>query len=370
MSGMLGKPTFLAITIISFVTSVILLSPLIATKSLGLFSFNINGEFTGWIKQCIRTKLVNSNNNNDNNSSVTGAITNPIFALDNARAYCTQLAQAYINNNHLTTQNQPSSSLATVPPTAYQYQNPSSYGYQQQPQATNNAVGPTPQYPYQSPNQYPYQQQPYPYTNQQQQQSPTTNNVAPYQNLYPYQQPQQLPQSQSYSLGAGNNPSQYPYRQQLPQQQNQSSALATNSSQQQSSQSLMSTSQPSQSNLIIVTHVNSTGGSNNDVNGADNCTQVVENMYTNPDGYTYVFHYMKGSQSGVTLTLQPGGFSVFELNNNIKTGNPPLDQSTYQIAYSGDCRTVKSNTGGTTYGYGTINPGETKTCTVTLSVHK
>ncbi len=42
-----------------------------------------------------------------------------------------------------------------------------------------------------------------------------------------------------------------------------------------------------------------------------------------------------------------------------------LSQSMYDITYSGDCRTVKSNIGGATYSYGTINLGETKTCTVT-----
>jgi hypothetical protein len=79
---------------------------------------------------------------------------------------------------------------------------------------------------------------------------------------------------------------------------------------------------------------------------------------------------MKGSQIGVTLSLQPGAFSIYELNKNIKSSNPTLNQSTYDVTYSGDCRTVKSNTGSTTYGYGTINKGETKTCTVTLSLHK
>ncbi|PWU80440.1 MAG: hypothetical protein DLM72_12275 [Candidatus Nitrosopolaris wilkensis] len=79
---------------------------------------------------------------------------------------------------------------------------------------------------------------------------------------------------------------------------------------------------------------------------------------------------MKGSQTGVTISLQPGGFAVYELNNNGKTNNALLNQSTYDIGYSGDCRAVKSNTGGTTYGHGTINVGETKTCTVTLSFHK
>jgi hypothetical protein len=350
--------------------SVTLLSSIITTAlglPTGFLSSNINGAFTGGINQCIQAQLANANHNNNNNS-VAAAKTNPIFAFDNARAYCTQLAQGYISNNQLTTQNQFSSSpsLRIYPP-SYPYQNPSSYGYQQpQSQATNIPVTPTP-----TPTPlYPYQQQPSPYTNQQPQQpsSSTTNNGAsasgtsqyPYQSLYPYQQPQ----NQSSYLRAGNNPTQSPY-QQLPQQQNQSSALATNPTQQQSSQLFTTTAQPSQSNLIIVTHVNSTAGSN-----TDNFTQIVENLYTNPDGYAYVFHYMKGSQTGVTLSLQPGSFAVYELNNNIKTNNLPLSKSTYDITYSGDCRSVKSGAGGTTYGYGTINLGETKTCNVTLLFHK
>jgi hypothetical protein len=89
----------------------------------------------------------------------------------------------------------------------------------------------------------------------------------------------------------------------------------------------------------------------------------VENLYTNPDGYTYVFHYMKGSQTGVTLSLQPGRFAVYE--SSISQSHPM-----YDIKYSGDCTSVKSGAGGTTYGYGTINLGETRTCTVTLSLHK
>jgi len=120
----------------------------------------------------------------------------------------------------------------------------------------------------------------------------------------------------------------------------------------------------------------STGGSNNNNNTNPppaNFTQVVENAFTNPDGYTYIYHYMRGSETGVSVSLQPGNFDVYELsNNNIKTNNPTagLSQSTYDITYSGDCKTIKSNTGGTTYGYGTINLGETKTCIVTLSPHK
>jgi hypothetical protein len=79
---------------------------------------------------------------------------------------------------------------------------------------------------------------------------------------------------------------------------------------------------------------------------------------------------MKGSQIGVTLSLLPGAFSIYELSKNIKSSNPTLNQSAYDVTYSGDCVTVKSNTGSDTYGYGTINMGEAKTCTVTLSLHK
>jgi hypothetical protein len=137
---------------------------------------------------------------------------------------------------------------------------------------------------------------------------------------------------------------------------------------------------------VVVTHVNGTIGvsNNNYSNNANtagsvvgsNLAQIVENAYANPDGYTYVYHYMKGSEAGVNVGLQPGTFGVFVLSNNnnnaIKTSNhlASLSQSSYNISYSGDCRTFKSNTGGIAYGYGTINPGETKTCTVTLSPHK
>ena len=187
-------------------------------------------------------------------------------------------------------------------------------------------------------------------------------------------QSQQPTQSQSSTIPSVTNPSQYQLQQ--PQQQNQSSSSLTSAAQypyqsQQQPQSSQSfaTGQPSVSTLIIVTHVNNTG-SRIDANAADNFTQIVENTFTNPDGYANVYHYMKGSQIGVTLSLQPGGFSVYELNKNLKSSNPPLNQSTYNIAYSGDCMTAKSNTGSNTYGYGTINLGETKTCTVTLSLHK
>ena len=203
---------------------------------------------------------------------------------------------------------------------------------------------------YKTPYQYPYQQ-PYPSTNQQQ--SPATNNAAvPPTSQYPYPY-QQQPQQQNQSIVT--NPAQYPYQQQP-----------------QSSQSFTA-GQPSVSTLIIVTHVNSTGGSNNNNTNQPpaNFTQVVENAFTNPDGYTYIYHYMRGSETGVSISLQPGSFDVYELsnnNNNVKTNNPTagLIQSSHSITYSGDCRTVKSNVGGgTSYGHGILNPGETKTCTVT-----
>ncbi len=322
-----------------------------------LLSSNFNGGFTGWVNQCVQAKLANNNNNN---SSVPRVIANPTFAFANARASCTRLLQGYINsNNQLTTiQNQPTSSTSATYPN--QYQNPSSYPYLPQQQQSQAANTPTPQYPYQSPYQYPYQQ-PYPSTNQQQQQqTPTTNTGAAQtpQYPYPYQQPQQ---QQNQSSSSVSNPAQYPYQQQQQPQQ-----------QPQSSQSYPA-GQPSVSTLIIVTHVNSTGGSKNNTNPPPaNFTQVVENAFTNPDGYTYIYHYMKGSEAGVTVGLQPGTFGVFELknNNNIKANAASSSQSTYDVGYSGDCRSVKSITGGATYGNGTINPGETKTCTVTLSSHK
>jgi hypothetical protein len=364
MSLIAHKPIFLVaastIFLLSAIVSVILSWP---SSALGVTSDNSlfpnSPLFTSWINQCVQARIANNNNNN-NNLSAASSIVNPTFALAYARAYCTQLLQSYINSNNqqsTTTQNQPS--LTTSPPSySSQSQYPSSYPYQQQLQQPSQPSNtPTQQDPYQSPYQYPYQQQPYPSTNQQplqpQQQSQTTNSAPtipqyPYQNSYPYQ----LLQNQSYGL-------------------------ATNPTQPQSSQSFPTTVQPSESKLTIITKVNGTGGSNNNKIAAapdpSNSIQIVENAYANPDGYTYVYHYMKGSEAGVTVGLQPGTFGVFELknnNDNIKANAATSSQSTYDVSYSGDCRTVKSNTGGAAYGYGTINPGETKTCIVTLSLHK
>jgi hypothetical protein len=260
------------------------------------------------------------------------------------------------------------SSSSSLSQNQYPYQYPYSYGYQSQP---SSSLPVTPQGSSQSQLQS-QNQIPYPYQQSQQTQQPQQQPLQTSPQPPSTVQPQQ---SQSSTLPSVTNPSQYQLQQ--PQQQNQSSSSLTNTAQYpyQSQQQLQSsqsftTGQTSVSTLIIVTHVNSTGRSSNEANAADNFTQIVENTYTNPDGYANVYHYMKGSQIGVTLSLQPGAFSIYELNKNIKSSNPPLNQSTYDVTYSGDCRTVKSNTVGTTYGYGTINLGEAKTCTVTLSLHK
>jgi hypothetical protein len=260
-----------------------------------------------------------------------------------------------------------SPSTSSLSQNQYPYQYPYGYGYQNQPSSSPVTPQGSSQLQSLSQNQYPYPHQQSQQVQQQPQQQSIQTSAQPPSTA-------QSQQSQSATVPSVTNPGQYQLQQ--PQQQNQSSSSLTNApqypyqSQQPQSSQLFTTGQPSVSTLIIVTHVNSTGGSSNDANTINNFTQIVENTFTNSDGYANVYHYMKGSQIGVTLSLQPGGFSVYELNKNIKSSNPPLNQSTYDVTYSGDCRTVKSNTGSTTYGYGTINLGEAKTCTVTLSLHK
>ncbi|PWU80441.1 MAG: hypothetical protein DLM72_12280 [Candidatus Nitrosopolaris wilkensis] len=125
MSSTIGNPSFRIVLSIIFVIPVILLSCLITTTALGLsnrlLSSNING---GSINQCVQAYLANANLKSSNNSTVT---TNPPFLFAYARSYCTQLAQANINNNQQTTQNQFSSPLLRTP---YPYQIPGSYAYQ------------------------------------------------------------------------------------------------------------------------------------------------------------------------------------------------------------------------------------------------
>lgn len=121
--------------------------------------------------------------------------------------------------------------------------------------------------------------------------------------------------------------------------------------------------------MIVVTRVNSTVGS---VVNPANLSQVVTNAYNNPDGYTYSYHFLRGSQVGVTLNLQPGAFAVYEPTNSSTTNNILLSSHSYNTTYSGDCVNVKStitSAGGSSsvYGFGTIKPGENKTCIVTNS---
>jgi hypothetical protein len=320
-----------------------------------------------WIDQCINIKLArgnnNSYNNNNNNSSLPTLAFSPSFTIVNARAYCTHLLEASIINNHQITQNQPSFSLTNVPPGT---------PYQQQFQATNT---PTPQYPYQSPYQQPFLN-----SNQGQEQPSTNANAAPplalpqgpYQNSYPYQLHEQQ-QNQTLSFPQVTDPNQDQYQLQS-QSQNGSSAFSTDTYSQLSSQSITTAVQPSQSNLIIVTHVNNTARNYNitkAATNANNFTQVVENAYPIHDGYTFVYHFMRGSQAGITLNLQPGNFGVFELSKPRTADNsiPGRSQSP-TTSYSGDCITVKSNAFAGVYGYGIINPGETKTCTVIVQSHK
>jgi hypothetical protein len=142
---------------------------------------------------------------------------------------------------------------------------------------------------------------------------------------------------------------------------------------------------PQTSSLTVITRLNDTGGesmspplmpntANND-NITASLPQVVTNAYANPDGYTVVYHFFRGSQSGVVLNLQPGIYSVSDqssnnTNNSInsKTSSllPPLLPLSLSFThiYSGDCNNVRS-IAGDIVGYGQINLGESKTCIIT-----
>jgi hypothetical protein len=108
-----------------------------------------------------------------------------------------------------------------------------------------------------------------------------------------------------------------------------------------------------------------------------NITEIVQNVYTTPDGYTSVYHYAKGSPAGVTFNLRPGSFSVSEMNSNKGTGigsTSHITNPSYAVSFTGDCHTnnanVKSqpaltNTPKSIYGIGTLKLGETKSCVIT-----
>jgi hypothetical protein len=60
---------------------------------------------------------------------------------------------------------------------------------------------------------------------------------------------------------------------------------------------------------------------------------------------------------------------VYALSDN-KTNSLFMNQS-YDTTYSGDCNTIKStNSSGSVYGYGKINPGEDRTRMVSKLFHK
>ena len=238
------------------------------------------------------------------------------------------------------------------------------------------------QYPYYQ-NPYPYQTSPsYPSTSQypyyqNPQQSPA-GNPAPSQ--YPQQQPQnspsssaqqqyQNPPSRTTNMTASNStntttvlrPTQYPPNQQQPQLPS------------------FATTNPTMSTLMIITRVNNSkavmgiGNANQSivVAAASSFSQVITNAFAISDGYTLVYHYIRGSQTGVIVNLMPGIFTVTDQSNNNRTTTNPSptigNQSlSYTPVYSGDCSNLRS-IAGNVIGYGQINPGETKTCIVTYN---
>jgi hypothetical protein len=297
-----------------------------------------NKQYIDWINQCAH---FNQGKKNPANQAA--------LSLNDAVTYCTGLLQTYINQH---TGNQ-SSSAPVLPAQQYPYQYPSQYPYQNP--NTYHLQNPySSQYPYQNPNPYQYQSQ-QPGSNQQNvnqsSSAPVQSQASPYQNpASPYQNP----------ASPYQNPAS-PYQN----QQQQPSSVTTNTSSTRSSTQQLPT-------LIVVTRVNNTVGS---VVNPANLSQVVANAYNNPDGYTYSYHFMRGSQMGVTLNLQPGVFAVFEPTNSSKANNILLSSHSYITTYSGDCANVKSiisSAAGSSsvYGYGTIKPGESKTCIITNSLQK
>ena|SRR5919199_2494787 len=257
---------------------------------------------------------------------------------------------------------------------------------------------------------------PYPYTPG----GPTTT-TPPYSNMppsYPYvQAPQQQPltpalpsspSSPQYVLPSPQNPSQNPQQisppqsslpSSLPSSVNSTSATNTTTgnmlnSMQPQQQPQFQPSQlppgttmtrPQMSSLAVITRLNNTGTgstastsvgntSNSNNTATESFPQVVTNAYANPDGYTVVYHFFRGSQTGVVLNLPPGIYSVSDQSsNNInnRTSSPLLSSassssSSLTHTYSGDCNNVRS-IGGDIVGYGQINLGESKTCIITYN---
>jgi hypothetical protein len=262
------------------------------------------------------------------------------------------------------TQSQASSTQYPYPS---QYQN-NPYPYQAQQPLSASTLGST-----NAPSSYPYQNQPYPgaYQNQLSPSSgPATNGVA--QNPYTSGQYPNQPQQEQQNLGASpSSPANYSIHQQgQPQSFNNSSRHL--------------------STLVVRTVVDSkpVGGEEGLAGGsassssATNVSELVQNVYANPDGYTYVYHYAKGSPSGATLNLHPGSFGVSEIakinSNSSDNKENPTPIRSYYVSYSGDCHTTSTakshpntaNNVNNVYGYGTVKLGETKTCVVTNTFHK
>lgn len=193
----------------------------------------------------------------------------------------------------------------------------------------------------------------YPYSN-----SSHDTNLYQYQNRYLQQQllnQQQIKRSPNIQNPSSSSPNQYTH-------------------QPRSSMNINNTNLIQQSpRLTVVTHFTSTG-SNSQLNPS-NLSQVVANEYPNPDGYTYSYHFTKGSQTGVSFNLKPGSYAVYEPINYTNNTNTELSTNPNITTYSGDCvpvrSTITSDAGSSSiFGYGTIKPGESKTCIVTITLSR
>ena len=136
---------------------------------------------------------------------------------------------------------------------------------------------------------------------------------------------------------------------------------------------------PQMPSLTIISRFNHTGiAPTPSIREPNNITarfpQVVTNAYANPDGYTVVYHYLMGSQTGIVLNLQPGIYSVSDQSsdtnaNRTNTTTTTTTSSSFTQTYSGDCSNVRS-IAGNIVGYGRINFGESKTCIVPYNSKK
>jgi len=251
--------------------------------------------------------------------------------------------------------------------------------------------------------------------------NPPTTTTPPYSTMppsssYPYIQPPQQqqplmpsspnspsfpnsPSSPQYTLPyTPSNPSQTP-QQVLPPRSSSLPPLSSTNNTVTNTSSMLNSATPQVPSLTVIIRFNNTGqgstfspstpnGTNNNNNNVTASPQVVTNAYANPDGYTVVYHFFRGSQSGVVLNLQPGIYSVTDQNNNSTSNNSIVNKtllsttsssllpkqsspalSTFTHTYSGDCNNVRSISGDIV-GYGQINMGESKTCIITYNSNK